>query len=64
MVGYDFFSGLTVLPPKEDLEKAARLLISFANSQVVEGADLIDYLPWQTQQEVRQLLRISDPDKR
>jgi len=59
-----FLAGLTILPPKGDLEKAAKLLISFANSQVVEGADLIDYLPRQTQQEIRQLLRISDPDKR
>ncbi len=64
VVGYDFFSGLTILPPKGDVEKAAKLLIGFANSQVVEGSDLIDYVPWQTQQEIRQLLRISDPDKR
>jgi hypothetical protein len=62
IVGYRLFSELGILPPKEDAEQAAKHLISFSNSQLAEGAQIIDYLPWKTQQEIRRLLRISDPD--
>jgi hypothetical protein len=64
VVGFDFFSGLTILPPKGDVEKAGKLLISFANAQLAKGAEIADYRPDQTMQEIRRLLNVTDLDKR
>jgi hypothetical protein len=30
--------------------------------QVAEGGQMIDFLPWKTQQEIRRLLGVSHPD--
>ena len=62
IVGYRFFPFLHIVPPKGDLEKAARILIGFSNSQIRTGIEVMDLLPWKTQQEFRRLLKISDPD--
>jgi hypothetical protein len=60
---YWLFQFLRIVPPKQEVEEAARLLISFSNSQLAEGAEIIDYLPWETQRDICRLLRITDVDK-
>jgi len=59
VVGYEFFTLIRILPAKSDVEKAASLLISYANSQSATGAQVADYEPFKTSEEIKALLRIS-----
>jgi hypothetical protein len=50
VVSYRVFSFFRILPPKRDLEMAAKFLISFSNTQLVEGYEVVEYLPWHSGQ--------------
>jgi hypothetical protein len=62
IVCYPLFSSFHILPPKGDLERAAKLLIGFSNAQLADEGKTVEYLPWRTQQDIRRLLKINDPD--
>jgi hypothetical protein len=64
VVWYPLFSLVKIVPPKDDVRKASMLLVSPSNSQVARKEEIGQvYRPWQTRNEINELLRLRLPSQ-